>query len=429
MSSPTAARVPRRRTLALPAPPPADPEPSTYPIRERRIVTRRYPVDEPTWIKCGVAGCGMYVSRNNMNDHLDMHDAAAMQAEEEQRARRLGLMPSRGGPGFPSSGGQYPSARALKRLGYGPMMGDEFDGASTISGKSGSNASSMAGSAATGKHGKHGSGSQAGKGDKEGDGSSSSKDRKNSARKNDARGWSRSSASGKGKDSSGKSVKSSSSSVMSSASKARSDRGKGGSGQGGSGSSKSGRNGSRGSGGSGGGGGGGGGNGGNGGNGGEGGGGNGGGGSGNGSGGPGNGNGPNGPNGPNGNQPPGSEPGSGGPMDPFFAQGGPGSPDMGGLELQLAKLLLANRANPSAPSSMPGSGPNVAPNMAPPQAPGGSNPQMPSNPMSPNDLMQAIMKSVRPQSRNPNPFGMDQRIPSEAANLLAAIVASRSGGY
>lgn len=120
-------------------------------------------------------------------------------------------------------------------------------------------------------------------------------------------------------------------------------------------------------------------------------------------------------------------------MNALLGQGGPGGPDMGGLELQLAKLLLANRANPNAPSNMPGSGPNGVPNMAsnmgPPNPLGGSNPAMPSNNMSPNDMLQAIMKSVRPQSRDPNPYGMDQRIPSEAVNLLAAIVASRSGGY
>lgn len=410
-SLPTAARAPRRRVLALPAPAP-DPESTSYPIKERRIVTRRYPVDEPSWIKCGVAGCGMYVSRSNMNDHLDMHDAAAIQAEEEQRARRLGVMPpSGGGPGFPSSGGQYPSSRALKRLSHGPGMDDDYDDDSIISGVSGSHASSKASSAATGKHG---SGSQAGKNGKGGGGSGSGKDRKSSARKDEIRGWSRNSASGKGKDSSGKSVKSSSSSIMSSSSKARSGGGDGG-GSGGRGSSgsKARRKGSSGSGGGGGGDGGNGGNGPNGGNG----------------SGPGNGGGGNGPNGGNANQSPGSGSPTGDPMNALLGQGGSGGPDMGGLELQLAKLLLANRANPNAPSNMPGSGPNAAPNMAPHNPLGGSNASMPSNNMSPNDLMQAIMKSVRPQSRDPNPYGMDQRIPSEAANLLAAIVASRSGGY
>lgn len=376
--------VRRSTTLPLAARGPAGggyraPAPDPYPVKERHIVTRRYPVDEPSWIKCGVPGCGQYVTQSTMNDHLDMHD---MQAEEEQRARRLAMLRSTGAGG---PNGKYPSPRALKRIGYG----DDYDAASMMSGGSGdSGASSAAGSAASGKssggkHGKHGSG---------GEGSGSSKDRKNSSRK-DPRGWSRSSNSGKAKDGSGKSTKSSSSSVVSSASRARSGRGGG---SGGSGGKET--NGGPGGGGP--------------------------------SGGQG-GSGPNGGpggNGPNGN---GSGPGSGagGTKDPFMMGGPADSPDMGGLELQLAKLLLANRANPNSQGAMPGLPPGVAPNMANtgPQNPAGNNPPMSPNPATTNDLLQAIQKSMRPPSRYPNPYAMDQRVPSEAANLLAALVFSRAG--
>ena len=346
-----------------------------YPVKERHIVTRRYPVDEPSWIKCGVPGCGQYITQVTMNDHLDMHD---MQAEEEQRARRLAMLRSSGAGG---PDGKYPSPRALKRIGYG----DNYDAASMMSGGSGdSRSSSAAGSAASGKssggkQGKHGSG---------GDGSVSGKDRKSSSRK-DARGWSRSSNSGKVKDGSGKSTKSSSS-VVSSASRARSD---GGGGRGGKGAANGGPGNGNGSGRNGGGGGG--------------------------------NEGPGGTNGGNGN---GSGPGSGnkGPL----AMGGPAdSPDMGVLELQLAKLLLANRANPNSQGAMSGPPPGAAPNMANlgPSNPGGNNPSMSPSPSAANELMQAIQKSMRPQSRDPNSYTMDQRVPSEAANLLAALVFSRAG--
>lgn len=113
--------------------------------------------------------------------------------------------------------------------------------------------------------------------------------------------------------------------------------------------------------------------------------------------------------------------------------GGPAdSPDMGGLELQLAKLLLANRANPNSQGAMPGLPPGAAPNMAnmanmAPPNPAGNNQPMPPSPSAANELMQAIQKSMRPQSRDPNPYTMDQRVPSEAANLLAALVFSRAG--
>lgn len=257
--------------------------PDPYPVKERHIVTRRYPVDEPSWIKCGVPGCGQYVTQSTMNDHLDMHD---MQAEEEQRARQMAMLRSSGVGG---PGGKHPSPRALKRIGYG----DDYDAASMVSGRSGdSRSSSAAGSAASGKssgskQGKHGSG---------GDESGLGKDRKSSSRK-DARGWSRSSNSGKAKGGSGKSSKSSSSSVVSSA---RSD-GKGGRGGKGAANGGSGNgNGSRGKGGGG-----------------DGGGGGGGGGGGNG-----------GPGSTNGSNRNGSGPGSG-TKDPF-AMGNPAeSPDMG----------------------------------------------------------------------------------------------------
>jgi hypothetical protein len=113
--------------------------------------------------------------------------------------------------------------------------------------------------------------------------------------------------------------------------------------------------------------------------------------------------------------------------------GGPAdSPDMGGLELQLAKLLLANRANPNSHGGMPGVPPAAAPNMANmanmgPPNPAGNNASMSPSPSAANDLMQAIQRSMRPQSRDPNPYTMDQRVPSEAANLLAALVFSRAG--
>ena len=110
--------------------------------------------------------------------------------------------------------------------------------------------------------------------------------------------------------------------------------------------------------------------------------------------------------------------------------GGPAdSPDMGGLELQLAKLLLANRANPNSQGAMPGPPSGAAQNMANmvPPNPASNNPYMSPSPSAANDLMQAIQKSMRPQSRDPNPYTMDQRVPSEAANLLAALVFSRAG--
>ena len=363
---PVATRGPSGGSYGVPV---SDP----YPVKERHIVTRRYPVDEPSWIKCGVPGCGQYVTQSTMNEHLDMHD---MQAEEEQRARQLAMLRPSGSGG---SGGKHPSPRALKRIGYG----DEYDAASMMSGGSGnSRSSSAAGSAASGKssgskHGKTGSGSN---------GSGLGKDRKSSSRK-DSKGSSRSSNSGKAKDGSGRSTKSSSSSIVSSSSKTRS-----GSGSGGKGGSK--RNGAN-----------------------EG------------------GNEPNGtpggnaPNGgPGGN---GSGPGSsvGGPRDPFMTGGSADSPDMGGLELQLAKLLLANRANPNSQGAMPALPPGAAPNMANmgPPNPAGNNPAISPNPSAANDLMQAIQKSMRPQSRDPNPYTMDQRVPSEAANLLAALVFSRAG--
>lgn len=349
-----------------------------YPVKERHIVTRRYPVDEPSWIKCGVPGCGQYVTQSSMNDHLDMHD---MQAEEEERARRLAMLRPSGAGG---PGGKHPSPRALKRIGYG----DDYDAASMMSGGSGESRSSSAASSAAsgkssgGKHGKNGSG---------GNGSGSGKDRKSSSRK-DSKGSSSSSDSGKAKDGSGRSTKSSSSSVVSSSSKARSGGGsgsRGGSKGNGANGGGDGRNGNSG------------------------------------------GNGPDGGpggNGPNGN---GSGPGSsmGGPRDPFMTGGPADSPDMGGLELQLAKLLLANRANPNSSGAMLGPPPGAVQNMANMVSPNpaSNNPYMSPSPSAANDLMQAIQKSMRPQSRDPNPYIMDQRVPSEAANLLAALVFSRAG--
>jgi hypothetical protein len=105
---------------------------------------------------------------------------------------------------------------------------------------------------------------------------------------------------------------------------------------------------------------------------------------------------------------------------------------MGGLELQLAKLLLANRANPNSQGATPGLPPGAAPNMANmanmgSPNPAGNNPSMSPSPSAANELMQAIQKTMRPQSRDLNGYAMDQRVPSEAANLLAALVFSRAG--
>jgi hypothetical protein len=101
---------------------------------------------------------------------------------------------------------------------------------------------------------------------------------------------------------------------------------------------------------------------------------------------------------------------------------------MGGLELQLAKLLLANRANPASQGAMPGAAPNMAnmglPNLA------GSAPSTSLSPAVANNLLQALQKGMRPQGRDTNPYNsLDQRVPSEAANLLAALVFSRAGTY
>jgi hypothetical protein len=65
-------------------------------------------------------------------------------------------------------------------------------------------------------------------------------------------------------------------------------------------------------------------------------------------------------------------------------------------------------------------------NMSPPN-PASNNPPMSLSPAATNDFLQAIQKNMRPQSRDPNPYTMDQRVPSEAANLLAALVFSRAG--
>lgn len=75
---------------------------------------------------------------------------------------------------------------------------------------------------------------------------------------------------------------------------------------------------------------------------------------------------------------------------------------------------------------MPGPPPGAAPNMANMGSPNpaGDNPSM--SPTA-NELMQAIQKTMRPQRSDPNPYTMDQRVPSEAANLLAALVFSRAG--
>jgi hypothetical protein len=108
---------------------------------------------------------------------------------------------------------------------------------------------------------------------------------------------------------------------------------------------------------------------------------------------------------------------------------------MGGLELQLAKLLLANRANPNSQGAIPGLPPGAAPNMANmanmanmgSPNPAGNNPSISPSPSAANELMQAIQKTMRIQSRDLNGYAMDQRVPSEAANLLAALVFSRAG--
>ena len=412
-------------------------------VRERQITTRRYPTDEPSWIKCGVLGCGMYVPEKKMNEHLDMHD---LQAEDIQRARRLHEMSVRGGgAGFPSpSRGSHPSSRTLRRIEWGPMMGDhDYDDISVFSRGSGgsdrgSSFSEGAGGGAKslrGKRDQHGGGGGGG-----GRNDGSGKDGKDSSRKDARRGWSRSSTSGKEKDGkasgSRKSVKSSSSSVVTTSSRARSERG-GGGGEGGGGRGGSGKAGS--GGGSGGGGG-----------------------SGNdGSGGTGGGGGPSGENSGNVNAsrrgsgeggsgsgagpgPAGSggpdrgSPGGGNPGDPMFGPGsypgpalastlggtgGPHGTDMGGLELQLAKLLLANRAGPDA-----GAAPSLAPGAGSSDPSGGANPPMTISPAATNEFMQALQRGMRPAGSDHKPPGLDQRIPTQAANLLAAIVASRAAG-
>jgi hypothetical protein len=345
----------------------------------------------------------MYVTRSTINDHLDMHD---MQSEEDQRARRLGIMsaPS-GGASFPSSRGRHPSASALKRISWGPITENGYyDDNSMFSGGSGDSVHGLPvmggpggrGKSSRGKHGKHGGGGADGSGE----------DGKGSGRKDGSRGWSRSSTSGRGKDGNdggrSRSVKSSSSNVITSSSRARSGGGGRGGGGGGRGSDE---------------------------NGGSGGGGNGRGGSG--SGGSSSGCGSSGS----------GDPGGRGPGNPMF---GPGSnlesaflstlggmgrsngTDMGSLELQLAKLLLANRASPS-PGVGPGEALGLAPGIGPSGLPGGANSPMALSPAATNELMQALQRSMRPQGHDLNPYRLDQRISQEAANLLAAIVASRTG--
>ena len=414
-------------------------------VRERQITTRRYPTDEPSWIKCGVLGCGMYVPEKKMNEHLDMHD---LQAEDIQRARRLHEMSVRGGgAGFPSpSRGSHPSSRTLRRIEWGPMMGDhDYDDISVFSRGSGgsdrgSSFSEGAGGGAKSLRGKRDQHAGGGGGGGGGGNDGSGKDGKDSSRKDARRGWSRSSTSGKEKDGkasgSRKSVNSSSSSVVTTSSRARSERG-GGGGEGGGGRGGSGKAGS--GGGSGGGGG-----------------------SGNdGSGGTGGGGGPSGENSGNVNAsrrgsgeggsgsgagpgPAGSggpdrgSPGGGNPGDPMFGPGsypgpalastlggtgGPHGTDMGGLELQLAKLLLANRAGPDA-----GAAPSLAPGAGSSDPSGGANPPMTISPAATNEFMQALQRGMRPAGSDHKPPGLDQRIPTQAANLLAAIVASRAAG-
>jgi hypothetical protein len=108
----------------------------------------------------------------------------------------------------------------------------------------------------------------------------------------------------------------------------------------------------------------------------------------------------------------------------------PHDTDMGGLELQLAKLLLANRASPDAGVG-PGAAPSLAPGTGPSNPSGGANSPMSISPAATKEFMQALQRGMRLQGSARKPYGLDQRIPSEAANLLAAIVASRAagGGY
>ena len=374
-----------------------------------------------------------------------MHD---LQAEDIQRARRLHEMSVRGGgAGFPSpSRGSHPSSRTLRRVEWGPMMGDhDYDDISVFSRGSGgsdrgSSFSEGAGGGAKSLRGKRDQHAGGGGGGGGGGNDGSGKDGKDSSRKDARRGWSRSSTSGKEKDGkasgSRKSVNSSSSSVVTTSSRARSERG-GGGGEGGGGRGGSGKAGS--GGGSGGGGG-----------------------SGNdGSGGTGGGGGPSGENSGNVNAsrrgsgeggsgsgagpgPAGSggpdrgSPGGGNPGDPMFGPGsypgpalastlggtgGPHGTDMGGLELQLAKLLLANRAGPDA-----GAAPSLAPGAGSSDPSGGANPPITISPAATNEFMQALQRSMRPAGSDHKPPGLDQRIPTQAANLLAAIVASRAAG-
>jgi hypothetical protein len=105
----------------------------------------------------------------------------------------------------------------------------------------------------------------------------------------------------------------------------------------------------------------------------------------------------------------------------------PHGTDMGGLELQLAKLLLANRAGPDAGTG-PGAAPSLALGTGPSNPSGGANPPMSISPAATNEFMQALQRGMHSQGSDRKPYGLDQRIPSEAANLLAAIVASRAAG-
>lgn len=89
---------------------PLEPHPlEEYPIREKRIITKKYPIDEP-WIQCGRQGCGMYVARDVMNQHLDMHDMYEYEAERGNAKRMQQRRLSAGG--------------AIKRLDYVPFDPD-----------------------------------------------------------------------------------------------------------------------------------------------------------------------------------------------------------------------------------------------------------------------------------------------------------------
>ncbi|KAM0724161.1 hypothetical protein Q7P37_000043 [Cladosporium fusiforme] len=400
-----------------------------YPVREKRIVTKRYPVDE-RWIQCGRQGCGMYVARDVMNQHLDMHDMyeydAEMMAAEDAQHRR----------GLPAHG-------AMKRLGYAPFDPSD-DGAPSgfsrqdsfldSSGKPMSKAGSLVSDYTMGSNGlpqkRPGSSSQRGGAGKSGGGSgssSASKSRPKATRRGSGRGsWSRSSTSSKTKDKNGQRGPGKSSSGSGRSNSGGNSNGGDPSGNGQNGNRPGSNSGASQRGGSGGGsasnsganqrGGGGDGNGGAG-------------------------------QGSRSNQR-GGGPGSGSNGGP----GGGGGSDTSGLEMQLAKLLLANRGNSNNGGIGAGPQDNAMSLLGLPNMAGMNGMQSKPGPgsafslsgVSTSDLMQAIQKKSsgggggrqgRGSGMGGSPsmgagggaYDASSRISSEAAGLLAAIVAARGG--